>query len=76
MGFDKVVALARERKPMPDLAARIDIMWIVLCTALVLFMQAGFCCLESGMIRSKNSINVAIKNLTDFCTAALVFWAF
>jgi Amt family ammonium transporter len=29
-------------------------------------MQAGFLCLESGLTRSKNSINVAIKNLADF----------
>jgi Amt family ammonium transporter len=38
-------------------------------------MQAGFLCLESGMTRSKNSINVAIKNHADFCLSTLVFWA-
>ncbi|MFT5207917.1 MAG: Amt family ammonium transporter, partial [Candidatus Omnitrophota bacterium] len=37
-------------------------------------MQAGFLCLESGITRSKNSINVAIKNLADFSIAALMFW--
>ncbi len=36
-------------------------------------MQAGFCCLESGLVRAKNSINVAIKNLVDFCITSLVF---
>lgn len=39
-------------------------------------MQAGFACLESGLTRSKNSINVAVKNITDFGVAALLFWAF
>ena len=29
-------------------------------------MQAGFLCLETGLIRSKNHINVAVKNLADF----------
>lgn len=39
-------------------------------------MQAGFTCLESGLTRSKNSINVAIKNLTDFGISTILFWAF
>jgi len=37
-------------------------------------MQGGFCLFEAGLVRSKNSINVAYKNLSDFCVAALVFW--
>lgn len=52
----------------------LDILWILICTMLVLLMQPGFCCLESGMVRAKNSIHVAIKNLSDFCIAALLFW--
>jgi ammonium transporter len=39
-------------------------------------MQAGFSCLESGLVRSKNSINVAAKNFADFCLASAVFWLF
>jgi Amt family ammonium transporter len=39
-------------------------------------MQAGFMCLESGLSRSKNSINVALKNVTDFGIAVVIFWAF
>ncbi len=39
-------------------------------------MQPGFMCLESGLTRSKNSINVAIKNLTDFAISVIVFWVF
>ena len=54
----------------------IDLLWVILASALVFLMQAGFLCLESGMTRSKNSINVAIKNLADFCLSTLVFWVF
>jgi len=54
----------------------IDVLWIMLCSALVFVMQAGFLCLESGLTRSKNSINVAIKNLADFCLTTIVFWLF
>ncbi len=43
---------------------------------LVFLMQAGFMCLESGFTRAKNSINVAIKNLTDFLISMLLFWGF
>jgi len=52
----------------------IDTLWIIVSGILVFIMQAGFMCLESGMTRSKNSINVAIKNLADFVFAVLFFW--
>ena len=55
-------------------ASDIDFLWIVFCGFLVLFMQAGFLCLETGLTRRKNSINVAAKNLADFCVSTLMFW--
>ena len=54
----------------------IDALWVLLCAALVYIMQAGFMCLEAGMTREKNNINVAIKNLCDFGISVAVFWAF
>ncbi|MDZ4725057.1 MAG: ammonium transporter [Leptospira sp.] len=51
-----------------------DILWIIFSSGLVFFMQAGFLCLESGLTRTKNSINVAIKNITDFGIATAVFY--
>ena len=45
----------------------IDTLWLLIGSSLVFLMQAGFLCLESGLTRNKNNINVAIKNL---------FWAF
>ncbi|GBF50373.1 ammonium transporter [Leptospira ryugenii] len=51
-----------------------DILWIIICSGLVFFMQAGFLCLESGLTRTKNSINVAIKNITDFGIATILFY--
>ncbi|MGM0457494.1 MAG: ammonium transporter, partial [Cyanobacteriota bacterium] len=39
-------------------------------------MQPGFMCLESGLTRSKNSINVAVKNFADFGISVCLFWAF
>ncbi len=54
----------------------LDIAWILVCAALVMLMQAGFSCLESGLVRSKNSINVAAKNFADFCLSSAIFWIF
>ncbi|MBF2056646.1 MAG: ammonium transporter [Cyanobacterium sp. T60_A2020_053] len=54
----------------------IDQLWILLCTGLVFLMQGGFMCLESGLTRSKNSINVAVKNLADFGISVILFWGF
>jgi len=39
-----------------------------------MMMQAGFCLFESGLVRSKNNINVAFKNISDFALTALVYW--
>ncbi|WP_269537369.1 ammonium transporter [Cerasicoccus fimbriatus] len=52
----------------------LNIAWILLTAAMVMTMQVGFCLLESGLVRAKNSINVAIKNMADFCVSAAVFW--
>ncbi|MBE9030594.1 ammonium transporter [filamentous cyanobacterium LEGE 11480] len=53
----------------------LDLLWVSLCACLVFLMQAGFLCLESGLTRTKNNINVALKNLTDFGISVLIFWA-
>ncbi|NJN72639.1 MAG: ammonium transporter [Limnothrix sp. RL_2_0] len=52
----------------------IDIQWLLLCSGLVFLMQPGFMCLESGLTRSKNNINVALKNLIDFGLSVTLFW--
>lgn len=48
--------------------------WVVLASALVFFMQAGFALLESGMSRTKNAVNVMMKNYMDGCVGGVVFW--
>lgn len=63
---------------MEDIASlqkNIDLLWMIIAAALVMFMQAGFTALESGLTRAKNSINVAMKNITDFILSILIFFA-
>jgi len=52
----------------------LDTGWVLTCAALVLFMQVGFCALETGLVRSKNSINVAAKNVLDLCISFTAFF--
>lgn len=54
----------------------LDVVWILLCTVLVIIMQPGFVFFETGLIRSKNSISVAIKNLADFRVVGIIFGLF
>src|SRR3954454_16881665 len=51
-----------------------DVVWLSFAAILVFTMQAGFACLESGLVRAKNSINVVIKNLVDFLISGFSFW--
>ncbi|MFC3903036.1 ammonium transporter [Acinetobacter marinus] len=57
-----------------DLKLMLDSIWVVLCGVLVFFMQAGFALIESGTVRSKNTVNVLMKNYIDACVGGLVFW--
>ena len=52
----------------------INLLWMLICAVLVFMMQAGFMCLESGIIRNKNNINVALKNVSDFGISIVVYW--
>jgi len=52
----------------------LDTFWIIIAAILVFVMQAGFLCLESGLVRSKNSINVAAKNISDFVVSSSLYW--
>ncbi|THB65081.1 MAG: ammonium transporter, partial [Desulfovibrio sp.] len=52
----------------------LDTIWILTSAALVFFMQAGFSCLETGLVRAKNSINVAIKNVSDLVFSMVGYW--
>jgi Amt family ammonium transporter len=52
----------------------LNIVWTVVASFLVFFMQAGFALVESGFTRAKNTINIMMKNLMDFSIGTIVFW--
>ena len=57
-----------------DGISQLDYVWVLIATALVFIMQAGFMCIECGMSRAKNTINVAVKNISDFTLSVVLFW--
>ncbi len=58
------------------LSQNVDTLWVINCAILVFIMQAGFMCMETGLSRHKNSINVALKNASDFGVSVVMFWLF
>lgn len=47
--------------------------WFLVGAALVFFMQCGFAMVEAGFTRAKNTGNIIMKNLMDFCLGTVVF---
>ena len=48
-------------------------MWMIIAAFMVFFMQAGFLMIEAGSVRSKNSVNVAQKNVSDMIICVIAY---
>ncbi len=55
-------------------AYAIDNMFLFLCAVLVLFMQAGFALVESGLNAAKNTVNILFKNMMDLGLGVILFF--
>lgn len=51
-----------------------DVTWTLVAAILVFFMQAGFALCEAGLTRAKNTGNILMKNMMDFCIGVPCFW--
>ena len=65
-----------ENLNLENVKSYVDTLWVIDCAILVFIMQAGFMCMETGLSRHKNSINVALKNAADFGVSVVIFWIF
>ena len=59
---------------MENIINNMDHIWVLTCAFLVFLMQLGFSMIETGTVRSKNTINVAMKNLIDTIFGIISFW--
>ncbi len=50
-----------------------DTFYFVICGALVMWMAAGFAMLEAGLVRSKNTTEILVKNVALFATACIMY---
>ncbi len=55
-------------------AYAIDNMFLFIAAVLVLFMQAGFAMVESGLNSAKNTVNILFKNMMDMGLGVILFF--
>jgi Amt family ammonium transporter len=67
---------AQESQPDPTVALKVaaDTIWVLVTAFLVFWMNAGFACLEAGLCRAKNAVNILAKNFIVFAVSSLAFW--
>ena len=58
---------------MSAVSGEVFSVWFLIGAALVFWMQAGFAMVEAGFTRAKNTGNILMKNLMDFCIGTAVF---
>ncbi len=61
--------------PYHERPEEIDHFFLLIMSIIIFFMQCGFAFMEAGAVRSKNTVNILIKNWLDMCIGALVYWA-
>ncbi|ODN66861.1 MULTISPECIES: ammonium transporter [Methylophaga] len=57
-----------------EVSYALDTFYFLMCTALVMLMAAGFAMLESGLVRSKNTVEILNKNVLLYGIACLVYF--
>ena len=71
-------AHASEESSLPpsdsSLLVSLDTLWVLLSAALVFLMQAGFKCLEVGLVRKHQIAAVAMKNMVDWTVGSIIFF--
>ena len=71
--FDILNFNYNENKEM--LEGNLDNFFLIVMGCIVFLMQAGFAFLEAGAVRSKNTVNILIKNMLDALIGGVSYWA-
>jgi Amt family ammonium transporter len=64
--------LAAAEMSTPKVVA--DTLWVMITAMLVFWMNAGFACVETGLCRRKNAVNILSKNFVVFAISTVAFW--
>ena len=67
-------AFAQETAAAPDTQFVFNTLLFLIMGMVVMFMAAGFCMLEAGLVRSKNAATICLKNISLFSIASVMVW--
>lgn len=72
--FIPTVSFAATSQEVAPLIDSIDMVWMMLGAFLVFFMHAGFAMVETGFTRSKNALNILMKNMMTIAIASVLYF--
>jgi Amt family ammonium transporter len=68
-------SVADVAKQVADTQLSVNLMWTLIAGFLVMFMQAGFAIVETGLIRAKNVAHTMAMNFFVYSIGIIGFWA-
>ncbi len=80
--FAQIAEATAEAQPVTETVAtvdetsdseKIDTLFLIIAGAMVFLMQPGFLLVELGLSRSKNALNIVMKNVVDVCVAMITY---
>ena len=76
VGAEEAEAVAEEviAGDYVDIAAALDVVWVLVAAFLVFLMHAGFAMVETGFTRAKNAGNILMKNFMTFSGGSIAYW--
>ncbi|MCB2112318.1 MAG: ammonium transporter [Parvularculaceae bacterium] len=73
--FAPGLAAAQEIAPPSETSLVVfNTLLLFFCGMVVMFMAAGFCMLEVGLVRSKNAASICLKNVAAYAVASMMVW--
>lgn len=73
--FFPTAALAQEAAPASETSVFLfNTLFFLICGMLVMFMGAGFCMLEAGLVRARSAASISLKVIAAFSVAGIMVW--
>ncbi|MEM9838835.1 MAG: ammonium transporter [Pseudomonadota bacterium] len=74
LAFSPLASASAQTTISPETAYVFNTFLFLVAGMVVMFMAAGFCMLEVGLVRSKNAGTICVKNISLYSIAGLMFW--